>query len=76
MFEFRFGEGVDITGPVGEEIGISEEPFEVSEDDDLGEALVDRERGGQEASMTGSTSIHPLDGLCQAGFFPWLAAVA
>lgn len=77
MFKFGLGEGVDITGPGEAENVPSKEPLRASEDDDLGETLVDSERGGQDtAPMTGPTSIEPLDGLCHAGFFPRAAAGA
>lgn len=43
-------------------------PFKESEED-FGDARADSESAGQEAPMTGLTSITPFDGLFQAGLF-------
>lgn len=58
----------DRTG--GAENDPSARAFRESEDDDLGDILVDSERAGQEsAPMTGPDSLDPLSGIFQASFF-------
>lgn len=49
----------------------SDKPFSDSEDD-LGEALVDSDKAGQEAPMTGPTSAAPFEGLFHADRLPTL----
>lgn len=70
------GEDV-IAGPRGAETDPSAGAFSELADDDLGAALVDSERAGQEsAPITGPASIEPLVGRFQAAFLPWAATAA